>query len=67
MSFYTTTHKSEDRKFLTGERFDAMTEHMVKHRGYDLEMLRKAVEGGPQVIWRMAPKDGHYYFAEVIG
>lgn len=66
MSFYTTTHKSEDRNFLIGERFDAMTEHMVKHSGYDLEMLRDAIEGSEQVIWRMELHSGHFYFCEVI-
>ncbi|WAX21493.1 hypothetical protein [Stenotrophomonas phage RAS14] len=66
-NLYCATHKDENLDSLQGERLDAMTDHMVKHKAYDFNTLNDSASGN-YVIWEMVRKaDGHYYFHHIMG
>lgn len=69
MEYYCAVHKDEDQQALQGEPLDALTEHMVVHRGYDKKVLRDFIHTyQPQlVLWRLTKQDNRYIFTDLVG
>lgn len=64
-TFYCAVNKGEDQQGLKGERFDAMTEHMVVARGYDLSTFDVVARRG-NVVWQMRREGDHYVFDHIV-